>query len=86
MADLKVRIATRAAKEFKDGDVANLGRGLPTMVANYLPEGVDIVLQSENGFTGLAGAAEKGKEDVDIINSGGGYVTCLPFGNFFGTE
>ncbi len=86
MADLKVRIATRAAKEFKDGDVANLGIGLPTMVANYLPEGVDIVLQSENGFTGLAGAAEKGKEDVDIINSGGGYVTCLPFGNFFGTE
>ncbi|MBE6033423.1 MAG: 3-oxoacid CoA-transferase subunit B [Clostridiales bacterium] len=86
MADLKARIAKRAAKEFKDGDVANLGIGLPTMVANHLPEGVHIILQSENGFTGLAGAAEKGKEDVDVINSGGGYVTYLPFGNFFGSE
>lgn len=86
MADLKARIAKRAAKEFKDGDVANLGIGLPTMVANYLPEGVHIILQSENGFTGLAGAAEKGKEDVDVINSGGGYVTFLPTGNFFGSE
>jgi len=86
MADLKARIAKRAAKEFKDGDVANLGIGLPTMVANHLPEGVHIILQSENGFTGLAGAAEKGKEDVNVINSGGGYVTYLPFGNFFGSE
>ena len=86
MADLKARIAKRAAKEFKDGDVANLGIGLPTMVANYLPEGVHITLHSENGFTGLAEAAEKGKEDVDVINSGGAYVTYLPFGNFFGSE
>lgn len=86
MADLKVRIAKRAAKEFKDGDVANLGIGLPTMVANYLPEGVHITLHSENGFTGLAEAAEKGQENVDVINSGGGYVTYLPFGNFFGSE
>nr|WP_315020408.1 3-oxoacid CoA-transferase subunit B [uncultured Aminipila sp.] len=86
MADLKARIAKRAAKEFKDGDVANLGIGLPTMVANYLPEGVHITLHSENGFTGLAEAAEKGKEEVDVINSGGAYVTYLPFGNFFGSE
>lgn len=86
MADLKARIASRAAKEFKDGDVANLGIGLPTMVANYLPEGVHITLRSENGFTGLAEAAEKGKEEVDVINSGGGYVTYLPFGNFFGSD
>ncbi|MHC1722021.1 MAG: 3-oxoacid CoA-transferase subunit B [Aminipila sp.] len=86
MADLKERIARRAAKEFKDGDVANLGIGLPTMVANYLPEGVHITLHSENGFTGLAEAAEKGKENVDVINSGGAYVTYLPFGNFFGSE
>lgn len=86
MADLKVRIAKRAAKEFKDGDVANLGIGLPTMVANYLPEGVHITLHSENGFTGLAEAAEKGQENVDVINSGGAYVTYLPFGNFFGSE
>ncbi len=86
MADLKTRIAKRAAKEFKDGDVANLGIGLPTKVANHLPEGVHIILQSENGFTGLAGVPEKGQEDVDVINSGGGYVTYLPFGNFFGSE
>lgn len=86
MADLKARIAKRAAKEFKDGDVANLGIGLPTKVANHLPEGVHIILQSENGFTGLSGAAEKGKEDTEVINSGGGYVTYLPFGNFFGSD
>lgn len=86
MADLKARIAKRAAKEFHDGDVANLGIGLPTMVANFLPEGVDIILHSENGFTGLAGAPEKGEEDVDVINSGGAYVSYLPFGNFFGSE
>ena len=86
MADLKMRIAKRAAKEFKDGDVANLGIGLPTMVANHLPEGVHIVLQSENGFTGLTGAAEPGKEDVDVINAGGGYVTHSPYANFFGSD
>ena len=86
MADLKMRIAKRAAKEFKDGDIANLGIGLPTMVANCLPEGVTIVLHSENGFTGLLGAPEKGSEDVDVINSGGAYVTYAPYGNFFGCE
>ena len=86
MADLKMRIAKRAAKEFKDGDIANLGIGLPTMVANCLPEGVTIVLHSENGFTGLLGAPEKGHEDVDVINSGGAYVTYAPYGNFFGSE
>ena len=81
-----MRIAKRAAKEFKDGDIANLGIGLPTMVANCLPEGVTIVLHSENGFTGLLGAPEKGQEDVDVINSGGAYVTYAPYGNFFGSE
>lgn len=86
MADLKERIARRAAKEFCDGDVANLGIGLPTMVANYLPEDVHIILQSENGFTGLTGAPEKGKEDVDVINAGGGWVTYAPYANFFGAE
>ncbi len=86
MADLKARIAKRAAKEFKNGDVANLGIGLPTMVANYLPEDVSIILHSENGFTGLGEAPEKGREDVDVINSGGAYVSYLPVGNFFGSE
>ena len=85
MADLKARIAARTAKEFKNGNVVNLGIGLPTMVANYLPEGVQIMLHSENGFTGLSAAAEPGKENVDIINSGGSYVTHIPEANFFDT-
>lgn len=75
MADLKARIATRVAKELKDGDVVNLGIGLPTKVANYLPGDVHIILQSENGIMGMGPAAEEGKEDVDIINAGAQYVT-----------
>ena len=78
MADLKERIAKRCAKELHDGDFVNLGIGLPTLVANYVPEGMTITLHSENGFSGLAGVPEKGKEDVDITNAGGGYVTAAP--------
>lgn len=86
MADLrdpKEIIATRVAKELKDGDVVNLGIGLPTMVANFLPEGVHIVLQSENGIMGMGLAAEKGSEDVDIVNAGAQYVTVNPGAMFF---
>lgn len=83
MADIKEIIASRVAKELKDGDVVNLGIGLPTMVANFLPEGVDIVLQSENGIMGMGMAAEKGKEDVDIINAGAQYVTVNPGAMYF---
>ena len=86
MADLrdpKEIIAARVAKELKDGDVVNLGIGLPTMVANFLPEGVHIVLQSENGIMGMGSAAEKGKEDVDIVNAGAQYVTVNPGAMFF---
>lgn len=83
MADLKEIIARRVAKELKDGDVVNLGISLPTMVANYLPEGVTIVLQSENGIMGMGPAAEPGKEDVDIVNAGGQYVTVNPDAMFF---
>lgn len=83
MADIKTRIATRVAKELKDGDVVNLGIGLPTMVANHLPEGVDIVLQSENGIMGMGPAPEQGKEDVDVVNAGAQYVTINPGGQFF---
>ncbi len=85
MADLKARIASRTAKEFKNGDVINLGIGLPTLVANYIPEDVKIILHSENGFVGLSAAAEPGKENVDVINSGAGYVTYVPEANFFDT-
>ena len=85
MADLKERIARRCAKEFQDGAFVNLGIGLPTQVANYLPEGVTVTLHSENGFAGLAGMAEKGHEDVDIINSGGANVTTVPWVKYFDT-
>jgi acetate CoA/acetoacetate CoA-transferase beta subunit len=83
MADIKEIIASRVAKELKDGDVVNLGIGLPTMVANFLPEGVHIILQSENGIMGMGSLAEKGKEDVDIINAGAQYVTVNPGAMFF---
>lgn len=83
MADLKERIAKRCAKELKDGDFVNLGIGLPTMVANYVPKEYCITLHSENGFAGLGVAAEQGKEDVDIVNAGGGYVTTVPQVCFF---
>jgi len=83
MADIKEIIAARVAKELKDGDVVNLGIGLPTMVANFLPEGVHIVLQSENGIMGMGAAAEKGSEDVDIVNAGAQYVTVNPGAMFF---
>ncbi len=85
MADLKARIAARTAKEFKDGDVVNLGIGLPTMVANYIPEEIHVVLHSENGFVGLGSLPDEGKENADVINSGGTYVTYTPEANFFDT-
>ena len=83
MADIKEIIAARVAKELKDGDVVNLGIGLPTMVADFLPEGVHIVLQSENGIMGMGSAAEKDREDVDVINAGAQYVTVNPGAMFF---
>jgi len=76
-------IAKRVAKEFNDGDVVNLGIGLPTLVANYLPDDIDVLLQSENGFVGLGPAPEEGKEDKDIANAGSQPVTILPGGAFF---
>lgn len=76
-------IAKRIAKELKDGDVVNLGIGLPTMVANYIPEGVNVMLQSENGFVGLGAEPEVGMEDKDIVNAGGQYVTVNKGAAFF---
>lgn len=76
-------IAKRVAKELKDGDVVNLGIGLPTLVANYIPEGIDVTFQSENGFVGLGPAPEAGKEDKDLVNAGGQPVTINPGGAFF---
>ena len=69
--DAKNIIAKRVAQEFKDGDVANLGIGIPTLVSNYMPEGVQIILQAENGFLGAGPAPAPGQEDKDIVNAGG---------------
>lgn len=79
----KEYIVKRIAKELKTGDVVNLGIGMPTLVANHLEEGVDITLQSENGFIGLGPTPLKGEEDWDLINAGGLPVTILPGGAFF---
>ncbi len=81
--ELQAFIARRVAKELKDGDVVNLGIGLPTLVANYVPEGIEVVFQSENGFVGLGAAPEAGQEDDDLVNAGGALVTIIPGGAFF---
>ena len=85
MADLKVRIAKRCAKEFKDGDFINLGIGLPTMVADFIPDDIAVTCHSENGFAGIDAIADASNLDVDIVNSGGTYVTALPRAKFFDT-
>lgn len=76
-------IAKRIARMFATGDVVNLGIGLPTLVGNHLPEGVEIVLQSENGFVGLGPAPEAGDVDPDLINAGAMPVTLVPGGAYF---
>lgn len=81
--DDKQLIARRVAKELKDGDVVNLGIGLPTLVSNYIPEGIEITLQSENGFLGMGPAAPAGEEDCYLVNAGGIHVTINPGGAFF---
>ncbi len=76
-------IARRIAREFKDGDVVNLGIGLPTVVAEYIPQGIEIVLHSENGFVGLGPAPEPGREDPDLVNAGAQPVTIKTGGAVF---
>ena len=76
--EIREVIARRAALELKDGNVVNLGIGLPTLIPNYLPEGVHVTLQSENGLLGMGQAPVPGEEDLNFVNAGGGYITALP--------
>ena len=81
--DAKELIARRIARELKDGQVVNLGIGLPTTVANYIPDNVEIILQSENGFVGIGPVPPEGQFDRDLINAGNQHVTVKPGTCFF---
>lgn len=76
-------IAKRIAQELKDGYYVNLGIGIPTLVANFVPENIDVVLQSENGLLGIGPFPEKGKADPDLINAGKQTVTTIAGSSFF---
>ena len=79
----KEQIAQRIARELRDGYYVNLGIGIPTLVANYIPEGMNVVLQSENGLLGMGPFPDEGEEDPDLINAGKQTITTIPGSVFF---